>query len=1133
MFTATPHCCHASQGKGVPLKRSGKLWASSTALILAFLAVPAALAQEAETGSLQGRVFNAQTGQYVANAVVTIDEPSRRAITDDFGVYSFYDLPPGEVDLTVSYIGRAPQTATVVIEAGETVTQDFRFSVRASEEGEVFELGELIVESHSYESAAEIAIAEERFSPNLKNVVSAEAFGHIPEGNIGEFVKFIPGVLIEYGAQTGGSAAGEDATGVSIRGFPPSMTAIMIDGVPIANAQPGQLTRAVGLDMLSINNASRVEVVKVPTPDMPSDSIGGYINLISKSAFEYAKPTFDWRAYLSLNSENLEFWEKSPGPSRDETYKALPGFDFTYVLPLNETFGLSITGSSSNQFNEHHGAEISWLYDADGEFRHVDGHYADPRSPFIEDIEISDRPRVSNRHSASIKLDYIPWDGHLVTVNYQLSIYDSVDTERSFQLNPSASSDWGPDYVIGTFDEGSAEMVTRAIDKVGTTHTGYVKWRYAKGPWEIEAHLSKSSSESSFVSGENGHFSEVELAMDGVEQVILEDIEDGIPQTIRVLDENGQPLDHTKLSSYSLGVGEEPLFVRAGQQDTESNVSVYKLDVGRDLDFLPFDGMDLAVQVGVYREENEVVTSGPGINYSYEYIGPVDAFDAERYMDHGYSGISPGFGYPGQEWSDPYEVYDFFQEHPEWFDPNSDDTTYNGTAEPGEHKSVAAYNYEQFVNNNEAITETDTAWYALLEGEFFNHRLTAIGGFRTEASEREGRGAYRDEDWEYLKNPDGTIYEGDPNTPNGRLNVTSQEHFDNADRDALEAANIEWDHVVVRNSLEAIQREFIPNYEVDAESKGKPYYMASIAYDITDNLVARLSYSRNHGKPDFEDILRRIEFQSDEDDGEGGIIRVGNPELEPWTADNYDLSLAYYTDSGGKLAVSYFVKNVKNFHLENERRLTQGNYEEQMTMVGLTPNDYYVGWDLNTTLSGQGTAKTTGYEFEASHPLDFLGGWGKHFYVFANYTTKKLSANQDITGQLGATSNDFATGGVSFQYKRFSTRVNVTYRDENIRGSDLVPLYDHDPAANDGQGGPVQVGEIAVYEFEPAETRVDVSVGYQFTDHIGFFANARNVTNTSQIDRRSSAGDVYPSYAEPYEIKEFSVQVTLGLEGRF
>jgi len=42
-------------------------------------------------------------------------------------------------------------------------------------------------------------------------------------------------------------------------------------------------SRATSLQTISLVNATRIEVYKVPTPDMPASSLGGSINLVSKT----------------------------------------------------------------------------------------------------------------------------------------------------------------------------------------------------------------------------------------------------------------------------------------------------------------------------------------------------------------------------------------------------------------------------------------------------------------------------------------------------------------------------------------------------------------------------------------------------------------------------------------------------------------------------------------------------------------------------------------------------------------------------------------------------------------------------------------------------------------------------------
>ncbi len=56
-------------------------------------------------------------------------------------------------------------------------------------------------------------------------------------------------------------------------------------GVPASNLWVST-SRTVDIRSMALNDISRIELTKVPTPSTPADSLAGSVNLISKSAFE-------------------------------------------------------------------------------------------------------------------------------------------------------------------------------------------------------------------------------------------------------------------------------------------------------------------------------------------------------------------------------------------------------------------------------------------------------------------------------------------------------------------------------------------------------------------------------------------------------------------------------------------------------------------------------------------------------------------------------------------------------------------------------------------------------------------------------------------------------------------------------
>ena len=117
-------------------------------------------------------------------------------------------------------------------------------------------------------SAAPRRAAPPRSDHILKNVVSADAFGDISGGNIADFLKYLPGLALDL-------ESGE-AISVSVRGIGSSMTAVSVDGAQAANSVSQGQSRNFQFKPISMNNASRIELYKVPTPANPADSLGGW-----------------------------------------------------------------------------------------------------------------------------------------------------------------------------------------------------------------------------------------------------------------------------------------------------------------------------------------------------------------------------------------------------------------------------------------------------------------------------------------------------------------------------------------------------------------------------------------------------------------------------------------------------------------------------------------------------------------------------------------------------------------------------------------------------------------------------------------------------------------------------------------
>ena len=124
-------------------------------------------------------------------------------------------------------------------------------------EEEIFELESFEVTGREFDAFKE-AIANQREAGNIKTVVDSGAFGDVTEGNIGEFLKYLPGVSVDY--------VSADIRSVSVRGLASNFTPVLMDGNRMASASSSESSRTFEFEQVSLNNVARIEVTKVPTP---------------------------------------------------------------------------------------------------------------------------------------------------------------------------------------------------------------------------------------------------------------------------------------------------------------------------------------------------------------------------------------------------------------------------------------------------------------------------------------------------------------------------------------------------------------------------------------------------------------------------------------------------------------------------------------------------------------------------------------------------------------------------------------------------------------------------------------------------------------------------------------------------
>ena len=1059
------------------------------ALLAVFLAGDLS-AQSAGTGTVTGRVLNVGNDRYVANAKVTVEGTSLEAITDDFGTFRIENVPAGEVKLTTVYTGLDTQSTTVNVVAGETLTHDVnltsveRYGVQEEGKDKVVKLDTFVIQSQREYEGDALATNEQRYAPNIKVVMSSDSFGSINEGNPGEFLKYLPGITVDYVAA--------DVRTVSVNGFAANFTNVYWDGMRMTSSASGTSNRVFEFEQVSINNTSRSEVIKVPTPDMPADSLAGSINFVSKSAFERKGAQFNYRFYLNGNSEDLDF-KQTPGPGVDETWKVLPNFDFDYTLPINDRFGIVITGLSSNQFVEQHRWQPTWNFAQGGGTYTPPGGSAvtiapaTPTNPYLQQFQLQDGPKTTNRSSIGIKADYKLTDTQVISFAVQNNYYKSYFGNRNLNFDvgtngaPSTATGtplvWGQDYVTSASGRGGVTQGSSFRDKLGNTLATKLNYTYKSGDWTVNGGAAYSESRSWYRALDRGHFSNVGTVLQNVSTVSAWGMGSGDPSPGIIWyarNAAGAQIDERNLNNYRINtLRDDPL-------DGSATMLEGKVDVEKQFSLsFPFS---LKVGADVRDEERD----NRRYQNDYTYLGADGVANtaddsAGPYLDTTYLGIDPYWGAAPIPWIDPYMLSDLLDTNPTYFRLGT------GTNQTG----VQAESFR--IQNSERIQERITAGYLQASARLFNNKLQVVAGVRYEKTNDQGEGMLSNPDAVFQTNPDGSYVDGNPTTP-GIQRVRKPE--------AGTVGSMEELHLI------RIER----GAKADRTYDG--YYPSiHLTYNITENLLARFSYAKTIGRPDYANIIPATDINYDDSNPSTGTIAIRNTALKPWTADNFDLSLEYYFKQGGLVSGRVFQKNLTDFW-----NATAGVIDAELAdELGL--GSEFIGWSVSTMENG-GDARIQGGEFSVVQPLTFLPGWGRYFTIKANGTILDLSGDKtaDFRGFIDK------TGNFSIAFSRKPVSMNLTF---NYRGRQKGTTITN-PAAQTGAQYGTTTGFNEYYE---PRTYIDVSGEVKLSKHLSMFAGVRNLLNKPQIIQRYN--DESPDYSKTFRQEEFGVSCSIGIKGSF
>ncbi len=271
--------------------------------------VPTLSAQTVATGRISGTVTSRATGNALQGARVSLPSAGRTTLTDSAGYFDFSDVPAGEVEVMASYSGFDESAAKVIVSAGGA----------ASAELVLNSTNVLALEKYTVSSIKEgqaLAVTEQRNASNIKTVAAIDEWGILPTQNTAEMLTRLPGISF---------SVDEDnlMNYISIRGQPNTFTTLNIDGM--SSTGVSAFGRAPSFHSFSASTIEQIELISGQTPDRRADSLGGTVNLKTRSPlamnerrrFSYTA-SGAWAA--SWGDRNVPLKEKPLGPDVSATY---------------------------------------------------------------------------------------------------------------------------------------------------------------------------------------------------------------------------------------------------------------------------------------------------------------------------------------------------------------------------------------------------------------------------------------------------------------------------------------------------------------------------------------------------------------------------------------------------------------------------------------------------------------------------------------------------------------------------------------------------------------------------------------------------------------------------------------------
>jgi iron complex outermembrane recepter protein len=859
-----------------------------------------------------------------------------------------------------------------------------------------------------------------RESGGVVDSISAEDIGKFPDTNLAESLQRITGVSIDR--------SGGEGQLITVRGFGPQFNTVLINGRQIASENQ---SRAFSFDTVAAELVKSLDVHKTSTATTQSGGIGATVNVNTARPFAIS-------GFKMAGSVKGVYDENS-----GETTPQVSGLISNTFK--DETFGVLLALSNQQRKTRLNQAQIDgWLENVGIQNPVTEAGQAYTGNIFSArnyDSRVTFEERT--RTNANLVLQYAPSDNLIVTADALYSDFDVKTDAKSYGHWFTAPNVTGVNGTNPVVDEnGTVIDMYQEVGLATDTHARkFDRLTNSKSfglnfDWDVNDNLNmKFDLSTSNATRDPNNGGGDQLSLIGYANRVRFQMDDNILPLASMF-ESANPNIYSGQQEQE-GVAYDPSVTPDGVQDfLNTDNSRAHVMLRR--------GWAVEDQINQFKWDGTWVNDGDGlaaVKFGVMYSSETKNLD--RWDNEG-SGAHCAFcGYPDEPNMDNVPQY--------VFDAGSD--FLNGVSGSGRmptswlaHDAETNFSYLEGVKGNGfsfdaekrnksfEITEDTLSFYLEMdfESELAGMLFSSTAGFRYESTSTDVNGI---------------------DAPVSNLTILDETEM-LAQFGAPES-------ITQDNSYDVI----LPNF--------------SARLEITDEIIARVAASKTLTRPTL-DSMSPVTVINVTRQGGDLTSTSGNPALQPFTSDNFDLSLEWYYDETSYASIGYFRKLVSNFIVNSQANKTFALSDGTLltdpstgTDTGVPDSADGVAVFTNTLPNNGESATVNGWELALQHSFGETG-----FGVIANATLVSSDAEldaADISQIFALTGLSDSANLVGFYEKGpIQARLSWNWRDTFVQSL----------TQNIGDGPTI----VEAYQ------QLDLSASYDLSETVSIFVEGINLT---------------------------------------